>query len=98
MSPEEIKAILARPAVAFTTGGSWPTYAATESWLGRVYVGRPDETLPLDARGRPMCPLLQLVLAGLPSVPTLLANTRSLTVFVSQELPVDTKPAPNGHN
>jgi len=42
MSPEEIKAALARPAVEFTAGGFRPTYAATESWLGRVYVGRPN--------------------------------------------------------
>lgn len=98
MSPEEIKAALARPAVEFTTGGFRPTHAATESWLGRVYLGRPGETLPLDARGRPMWPLLQLVLAGLPAVPALLAHTQALTVFVSQELPVDTKPTPNGQN
>lgn len=98
MSPEEIRAALARPAVEFATGGFRPTYAATESWLGRVYLGRPGETLPLDAQGRPMWPLLQLVLAGLPAVPTSLASTQALTVFVSQELPVDTKPAPNGQN
>lgn len=98
MSPDEIRQALARPAVEFTAGGFRPTHAATESWLGRVYVGRPGETLPLDARGRPMWPLLQLVLASLPAVPALLAHTQALTVFVSQELPVDTKPAPNGQN
>lgn len=74
MSPEEIKAALARPAVEFTAGGFRPTYAATESWLGRVYLGRADETLPLDAQGQPMWPLLQLVLAGLPTVPDTSAN------------------------
>lgn len=98
MSPEEIKAALARPAVEFTAGGFRPTYAATESWLGRVYLGRPGETLPLDAQGRPMWPLLQLVLADLPAVPAALATTQALTVFISQELPVDTAPAPNGQN
>ncbi|MFD1874905.1 hypothetical protein [Hymenobacter bucti] len=98
MSPEEIKTALARPAVAFTTGGFRPTHTATESWLGRVYLSRAGETLPLDARGRPMWPLLQLVPAGLPAVPALLAHTQALTVFVSQKLPVDTKPAPNGQN
>ena len=45
-----------------------------------------------------MWPLLQLVLAGLPAVPDSLANTQALTVFVSPQLPVDTKPAPNGRN
>ena len=98
MSPEEIKAVLARPAVEFTTGGFRPTYAATESWLGRVYLGRAGETLPLDAQGRPMWPLLQLVLAGLPAVPAALATTQALTVFIGQELPVDTQPAPNGQH
>jgi hypothetical protein len=98
MSPEEIKAALARPAVEFTAGGFRPTYAATESWLGRVYVGRPGETLPLDAQGRPMWPLLQLVLAGRPAVPAALATTQALTVFISQDLPVDIKPAPNGQS
>jgi len=58
MSPEEIKAALARPAVEFAAGGFRPTYAATESWLGRVHLGRPGETLPLDAQGRPMWPLV----------------------------------------
>ena len=98
MSPEEIKAALARPAVEFTAGGVRPTHAATESWLGRVYLGRPGETLPLDAQGQPMWPLLQLVLAGLPAVPAALATTQALTVFISQKLPVDTKPAPNGQH
>jgi len=98
MSPEEIKAELARPAVGFSTGGFRPTYAATESWLGRVYLGRPGEKLPLDAQGRPMWPLLQLVLSGLPTVPAALAATQALTVFISQELPVATEPAPNGQN
>jgi len=98
MSPEEIKFALARPAVEFTTGGFRPTYAATESWLGRVYLGRPGETLPLDAQGRPMWPLLQLVLAGLPAVPGALAATQALTVFIGQEPPIDSEPAPNGQN
>ena len=98
MSPEEIKAALARPAVEFTAGGFRPTYAATESWLGRVYLGRPGETLPLDAQGQPMWPLLQLVLADLPAVPDALAATQVLTVFISQQLPANTKPAPNGQN
>ncbi|OGX81561.1 hypothetical protein [Hymenobacter coccineus] len=98
MSPQEIRAALAWPAVAFTTGGFQPTYSATESWLGHVYLGLLGETLPLDAQGRPMWPLLQLVLANLSAVPTSLAGTQALTVFVSPQLPVDTAPAPNGQN
>jgi hypothetical protein len=98
MSPEEIKVALARPAVEFTAGGFRPTYAASESWLGHVYLGRPGEMLPLDAQRRPMWPLLQLVLAGLPAMPNALAATQALTVFISQELPVDTKTVPNGQN
>jgi hypothetical protein len=98
MSPEAIKAALARPAVEFSAGGFRPTHAATESWLGRVYLGRPGETLPLDAQGQPMWPLLQLVLAGLPAVPAALATTQALTVFIGPKLPVDTEPVPNGQN
>jgi len=104
MSPEEIKAALARPAVefSFSSGGPQTTYVTTKSWLGRVYLGRPGETLPLDAQGQPMWPLLQLVLAGLPWVPEVLANTQALTVFLSQQLPIElplvTRTAPNGQN
>jgi len=98
MSPDEIKAALARPAVEFTAGGFRPTHAATESWLGRVYLSRAHETLPLDAQGQPMWPLLQLVLPGLPAVPASLAHTQALTVFISPQPPIDTRPAPNGQN
>lgn len=98
MSPEEIKAVLACPAVALTRGTTGATHLTTKSWLGRVYLSRPGEMLPLDAQGRPMWPLLQLVLAGLPWVPPALAGTQALTVFVSQQLPVDTRTAPNGQN
>jgi hypothetical protein len=98
MSPEEIKAALARPAVLLTKGSDQPTYVTTKSWLGRVFLSRPGETLPLDAQGQPMWPLLQLVLADLPWVPAPLAATQALTVFVSKQLPVDTRTAPNGQN
>ena len=98
MSPDEIRKALARPAVEFTAGGFRPRHTATESWLGRVYLSRADEQLPTDQQGRSMWPLLQLVLADLPVVPPTLAHTQVLTVFVSQTLPVDTKPAPNGQN
>jgi hypothetical protein len=45
-----------------------------------------------------MWPLLQLVVADLPWVPAALATTQALTVFVSKQLPVDTRTAPNGQN
>ncbi len=98
MNPDEIRAILARPAVELTTDDSPPVGPAPAGWLGRVNLARPGETLPLDAQGRPMWPLLQLVLTDLPAVPASLATTQALTVFVSPQLPVDTKPAPNGQN
>lgn len=98
MSPEEIKAALARPAVLLTRGSGQPTYVTTRSWLGRVFLSRPGETLPPDAQGQPMWPLLQLVLADLPWVPAALATTQALTVFVSKQLPIDTRTAPNGQN
>jgi len=96
MRSEEIKAILARPAVEFTTGGFQPTNAATTSWLGRVSLSRAGETLPLDDQDRPMWPLLQLYVPGLPLVPPSLANTQALTVFVGEELPMSL--AANGEN
>jgi hypothetical protein len=98
MSPDEVKARLARPAVALTRGEPRPSYRTTRSWLGRAYLHRPGETPPLDAQGRPMWPLLQLVLADVPWVPGCLASTQALTVFVSRQLPVDNRLAPNGHN
>lgn len=49
-----------------------------------------------------MWPLLQLVLAGLPWVPEVTANTQALTVFLSQQLPLElplaTRTASNGQN
>jgi hypothetical protein len=96
MSPNELKNRLVRPAVALTRGNSRPSYRTTKSWLGRAYLHRPGETLPLDAQGQPMWPLLQLVLAGLPWVPGCLASTQALTVFVSRQFPRDTRAAPNG--
>ena len=98
MSPDEIKARLARPAVALSRGGPRPSHRTTTSWLGRAYLHRPGETLSLDTQGQPMWPLLQLVLAGLPWVPGCLAGTQALTVFVSRQLPVGTRVAPNGQD
>ena len=98
MSPEAIQAALARPAVLLTRGSAEATHVATQNWLGRVCLSRPGEALPLDAQGQPMWPLLQLVLADLPWVPAALAGSQALTVFVSQQLPVDTRTAPNGQN
>ena len=79
-----------------TGGDAPPTSAPTASWLGRVYLSRAGETLPTDAQGRPLWPLLQLYVPGLPQVPASLAGTQVLTVFVGEQLPMSL--ASNGDN
>ena len=50
-----IKRRLARPATRLTAGGFRPT--EQESWIGKVFLYRPDEAVPLDAAREEMLPL-----------------------------------------
>lgn len=96
MNLTEIKAQLVKPATELIPGGFRPTHAITESWVGRVYLFKANEDIPQDQNGDLMVPLFQLCLEDLPFIPAILADTKALTVFVSQALPVDLMP--NGDN
>lgn len=87
MTKDEIFNVLRRKATTFQAGGFRPTNQPTESWIGRVFLFKEEEELPLDAQENPMWPLLQLYLPDLPFVPDALKDTAVLTVFISQDLP-----------
>ncbi|MBD8573793.1 DUF1963 domain-containing protein [Pseudomonas syringae] len=84
MDIQDIKRELAKPATTFEAGGFRPANTIEESWLGRVFLYRPDEELPLGADGQPLLPLAQFYLPALPCVSPQLANTRVLTVFIAK--------------
>lgn len=82
---QEIKRQLVKPATTFEAGGFRPTDAIEESWLGRVFLYRPDEEIPVNAAGQPLFPLAQFYLPALPWVSPLLANVRVMTVFMTED-------------
>ena len=96
MNIAEIKNRLAKRATALSAGGFKPTYSDKECWIGRVAFYKEEESVPEDAGGIPMLPLLQLSLEGLPYVPDGLENTKMITVFISEDLPTDRYPYVNG--
>jgi len=96
MNIAEIKNRLAKRATELSAGGFKPTYSDKESWIGRVAFYKEEESIPLDADGTPMLPLLQLSLEGLPYIPDGLENTKMITVFISENLPTDRHPYENG--
>ncbi|MDO4230237.1 MAG: DUF1963 domain-containing protein [Capnocytophaga sp.] len=84
----EIKSKLARPCTAFETGGFRPTGERTESWIGRVFLCRPDEAKSVtDKHGKPLYALAQFYLPALPYVPESLKHITYLTVFMGEEFP-----------
>lgn len=87
MTVEEIKASLAKPATKFIAGGFRPNGHNNESWLGKVFLYKDDEEIPLDEKGEKMLPLAQIYLPSLPYCHSLLQNTKMLTLFVSPSLP-----------
>jgi uncharacterized protein YwqG len=96
MTVEEIKNKLSKKAVEFSTGGFKPTNTDTESWIGRVYLYKQDETIPPDNNGDLMFPLFQLCLSNLPFTPNALSKTKVITVFISEDYPKDL--SANGDN
>lgn len=84
----DIRAKLARPCTAFTTGGVQPSNSEQENWIGRVYLCRADEAqTPLDANGKPLYALAQFYLPALPYLPPQLQDIQHLTLFIGAELP-----------
>lgn len=93
---DDIKRQIVKKAIIFETGGFKPSYSDTESWIGNVYLYKEQEELPHDEHANLMIPLFQLCLDGLENVPEVLADTKVITVFMGQELPMDV--TANGHN
>lgn len=87
MDKAQIQHALARPAVAFTAGGFRPSGSDEESWLGKVFLFRPEEELPLNPEGEPLLPLAQFHLPSLPMQHPALEGVKVLTVFIDQYLP-----------
>ena len=84
----DIRAKLARPCTAFTTGGVRPSNSEQENWIGRVYLCRADEAqTPLDANGEPLYALAQFYLPALPYLPPQLQGIQHLTLFIGAEFP-----------
>ncbi|SEI17871.1 protein of unknown function [Pseudomonas asplenii] len=92
MDIEEIKLRLVRPATKFVAGGFRPTHEHDESWLGKVFLFRPDEAIPLNAAGEQMLPYAQFHLPSLPYTCPALADVRVLTLFISREFPEPFEP------
>ena len=92
----EIKNRLAKRATDLSAAGFKPTYSDKECWIGRVAFYKEDESIPMEADGTPMLPLLQLSLEGLPYIPDGLENTKMITVFISEDLPTGRAPSANG--
>ncbi|CAA9198636.1 DUF1963 domain-containing protein [Flavobacterium collinsii] len=93
---QRIKKQLAKTATEFISGGFRPTNSASESWIGRVYLYKEAEGIPLDDNNELMWPLFQLCLEGLPFVPEILKSTKTISVFISKNIPMDL--TPNGNN
>lgn len=87
MDIQDIKRQLAKPASKFEAGGFRPTDSLEESWLGRVFLYRPDEEIPTNAEGQPLIPYAQFYLPALPYVSPLLDGVKVMTVFINEPFP-----------
>ena len=93
---EDLKKQIVRKATEFITGGFKPTNSISESWIGKVYLFKEEEEIPKDKDGNLMLPLFQLCLDNIENVPKSLSNTKFLTVFIAEDLPMDL--TENGEN
>ena len=87
MDISEIKRQLAKPATKLIAGGFRPSGQDDESWIGKVFLFRADEAIPLDEAGEQMLPLAQFYLPALPFCSPLLKDARVLTLFMSKRFP-----------
>lgn len=83
----DIKSKIERKATLFETGGFRPQNDSSESWIGKVYLFGKEEEIPKDKNGNEMISLAQLCLEKLPFVPTILSNSKIITIFISKEFP-----------
>ena len=93
---ENIKSQIVKQATVFQTGGFKPTNSISESWIGKVYLFKESEEIPLDKNGKQMIPLIQINLENLSNKPKSISNTKVITVFISQDFPVEL--TQNGEN
>jgi uncharacterized protein YwqG len=93
---KNIKKQIVRKATEFITGGFKPSNSISESWIGKVYLYKGDEEIPRDNNGNLMFPLFQLCLDNIEDIPRILSETKVLTVFIADELPMDL--TENGNN
>lgn len=82
MQIKEIKDKLRKKAVLFQTGGARAENIIKQSWIGKVNLGYAEEVC---LNQKPMFPIMQLCLIGLPFIPNALKNTKLLIVFISSE-------------
>lgn len=87
MDVDEIKRQLGKPATKLTAGGFRPSGRDDESWIGKVFLYRRGESVPVDGGGQPLIPLAQLCLPGMPYCSPLLTGTRVVTIFIARTLP-----------
>lgn len=95
MEIQEIRRRLAVPAIKFVAGGFRPTLKDEESWLGNVFLFRPDEAIPKNDAGEELHPYAQFFLPCLPFASLALKGIRVLTVFVSYPFPEPFEPMGN---
>lgn len=86
---EIIKSQIAKKASIFQTGGFKPTNSISESWIGKVFLFKKEEEIPLDKNGKQMIPLIQLNLRNVLNKPNAISDTKVITIFIAQDLPVE---------
>ena len=85
---ENIKRQIVRSATEFIISDFNPSNSFSKSWIGKVYLYKNDEEIPKDSNGVLMIPLMQLNLENL-VLPEIISDSKVITVFVSEELPMD---------
>ncbi len=84
---EEVKDKISKETTVFKVGGFRPENTIQENWIGKVFVFKSDENIPLDKNGELMFPLAQIYIPNLPFIHPKISNTKILTVFISNEYP-----------
>ncbi|KAA9000686.1 DUF1963 domain-containing protein [Affinibrenneria salicis] len=95
MNKQQIRRQLARPVLTLSAGGFRPTQADNESWLGKVFLFRPEETVPVNDAGEALLPFAQFCLSALPLSSPALENVHVLTLFIARTLPDAFEPMGN---
>ena len=93
---EIIKSQISKKATIFQTGGFKPTNSTSESWIGKIYLFKENEEIPIDNVGRQMIPLAQINVENIHEKPKSISDTKLITIFISQDYPLEL--AKNGEN